>query len=112
MNEAQRQVTGPMIFIDGGAGLVGRVVRWRPYYHVPISSGGARESVRSPWTQRATVIQGTTSDNSVILEFSGDYRGPWPDRVQAFIRELHDVNDCACPACVLGGGGIHEQAGA
>jgi hypothetical protein len=110
-SEAQNQVTGPIITEAAGLSLVGKVVRWRPFYNVP-TGPSSLGTARSPWTRRVMVIDGNGSSDVLTVTVMPGQTGPWSDRAFANIRELHDVNDCTCPACAPMGDGIHEPTGA
>mgnify|MGYP001568290484 CR=1 FL=1 len=108
----QAGVTGPLITSALGAGLVGTVVKWRPYYHVPTGTSSLK-SARSPWTRRFLVIRGSATSDTVTLGIlPTDEDGPWRPKQFAQLRELHDNTDCACLACTPMGDGIHMHTGA
>ncbi|MFI0553448.1 hypothetical protein [Streptomyces scabiei] len=92
------------------ADLVGRLVRVRPFYHVPESRSCLR-SVRSEYTFEAHVIDTFASEMvRVRFDWASD-SAPWNREAVFYPKELHlAYGQCQCAACA--GDGIQEHNGA
>jgi hypothetical protein len=75
------------------ADLVGREVKARPFYHVPVP-GGAR-SARAEQSHTGVVTEVFASE-TVVVQFGAD--APGSGKQAFFLRELHETT-CACPPC-------------
>lgn len=95
------------------SGLIGQLVKARPYYHVP-SGPSSLTSARSPWAYEAQVVREGGLSDMVIVRFTWDTdSAPWPREQLFYVSELHRAyRACECPACSYLGSGIHEHSGA
>lgn len=89
------------------ADVVGRLVRVRPYYHVP-SSRSSLTPARSPFAFEAHVLD-TFGSDMVLVRFTwGSGDAPWKHEGAYYPDELHKVwRECQCPACSYGDGIPH-----
>lgn len=89
--------------------LVGKVVRVRPFYLQPVEGSESAVSMRFHRSVPGKVTDVTPATNMVIVEHERENR--WERLAGYYLHELH-VHNCTCPACAVGGSGIHEREGA
>jgi hypothetical protein len=75
------------------ADLVGREVKARPFYHVPVPGGARSARAEQSHTGRVIEVFGT---EMVVVAFGEE--APGSGRQAFFPRELH-APTCACPPC-------------